>query len=117
MNKAFGLARIARKFFKVRHNAGNGPSGPSLLELFPLNLSDDLRRDRYDSVTAHEMARQLARQLINLIFSTADLGYMLVDMKPDNIVVDMSGPDPRVRLIDLHPDYVRDVYGHRQLGV
>ena len=30
-------------------------------------------------------------------------------MKPDNIVVDMSGPDPRVRLIDLDPDYVRDV--------
>jgi hypothetical protein len=30
-------------------------------------------------------------------------------MKPDNIVVDMSGPDPRVRLIDLDPNYVRDV--------
>ena len=34
---------------------------------------------------------------------------VLVDMKPDNIVVDMSGPDPRVRLIDLDPNYVRDV--------
>ena len=34
---------------------------------------------------------------------------VLVDMKPDNIVVDMSGPDPRVRVIDLDPNYVRDV--------
>ena len=34
---------------------------------------------------------------------------VLVDTKPDNIVVDMSGPDPRVRLIDLDPNYVRDV--------
>ena len=89
----------------MRHNAGNGPSASSLVELFQLNLSECLRDDRYDSVSAHEMARQL----INLIFSTADLGYMLVDMKPDNIVVDMSGPDPRVRLIDLDPNYVRDV--------
>ena len=101
----------------MRHNAGNGPSGSSLVELFPLSVSDYVRRDRYDSVTAHEMARQLARQLINLIFSTAELGYMLVDVKPDNIVIDMSGPDPRVRLIDLDPDYVRDVYGHRRPGV
>ena len=101
----------------MRHNAGNGPSASSLVELFPLSLSEYLPDDRCDSVSAHEMARQRVRQLINLIFSTADLGYMLVDMKPDNIVVDMSGPDPRVRLIDLDPDYVRDVYGHRQPGV
>ena len=110
LNEAFDLARIAPKFFsKVRHNACNGPSASSLVEPFQLNLLEYLRDDRYDSVSAHEMARQLARQLINLIFSTADLGYMLVDMKPDNIVVDMSGPDPRVRLIDLDPNYVRDV--------
>ena len=115
LSHLFGEVGVAPRVFSY----GLDRQGPAtLIEMYPCSWSElqGVLTGATDSVVVAGFALRVARALVRAVAQVADLGYVLLDLKPLNVVFRLGRTGGlrfrALRLIDFEKDFTSYIWEH-----